>query len=409
MLATCAIASCRPLQTEGHDSAHSGTCLYFTKLSDSPHVDENRTYRVCQFYNGDTDNLLADGSYCGYMNPEKGWLYPCKVDNDGNALDADGSIIPWDADDWFSRTQNDTEYALNMKTLSGENYTTLVVCSPARRLTVIDNKENPKQWAFRLDIDEEFYVSSPITGLSFEPSVLEGQYIYSDPVVLRDKRARINVIVMCGNLDMSYLHALHFRNVITSALYKPKKMIYINTQSDRGFSDPFMAYTRNCYPEDGGQTVPGNILFVPDGQDDICLIKDSAVPEWNSELNEGQCVTAIRQFPIFSLDYGSIDKNTGKYTYEEQIPELIIYSGTGGKLKSTVRLAANIEPMVEYNVIIKLSTASITAELIAAEWENVPQAVDYGIALPVDTEEIDVDTWEHVDVDPGQGLIADPE
>lgn len=409
MIAAYAVASCRPVQTEGTSAGDSGACLFITKVPGTPHVDENRTYRVCQYFNGSTGNLLADGSYCAYMNTEKGWLYPCKVDDYGNALDADGNIIPWDADDWFSRTQNGTEYALNMRPLTNESYTTLVVCSPARRLSVIDKKASPKEYAFRLDIDEEFYVSSPITDLPFEPSVLDGQYIYSDPILLRDRRSRINVVVMCGNLDLSYLHALHFRNVITTALYNPRKMVYVNPQTDRGFSDPFMAYTRNCYPEAGGQTVPGNILFVPDGQDDICLIKDSAVPEWNLDLNEGQQVTAIHQFPVFSLDYGSIDKNTGKYVYEEQIPELVIYSGIGGKLKSTVRLAANVEPMVEYTVIIKLSTASITAELIAADWDDVPQSINYGIALPVDTEEIEVDTWGHVDVDPGQGLISDSE
>lgn len=410
MFLPAAIWSCNPLSADIATDTTAEQYLFFTKGTGTPHVNSNRTYRVNEFYNGDSGELLADGAYCDYMNEERGWLYPCKVDDDGNALDADDAIIPYDAPDWFSRTVNDTKYALRMHLLNQEKYATIVVCSPARRMAAINPNAKPKVWAYKLDIDEEFYTSYPVADLEFMPGIIAGQYIYSDPIVLHDPRSRINVVIKCGTLDIANLHAVHFRNVMTSAWYKPKEMVYLEPVTDRGMTDsPFEAYTQNCYPESSGTTVPGNVLLVPEDKDDICLIKESGIAEWNSADNEGRCITAIQQFHIFSQEYGKIDPVTGKYVYESQIPEIVVYSGMGGHMKSTVRLAANMEPMKEYTVIISLSTASVTASLVPAAWNEIPEDIEFGHSLPVETRELSFEPWSLVDVDPSEGSISDPE
>ena len=436
-LAAFAVSSCAKVdpRTEvipGEDEVtDEGTaCVMFTRAGAG--ADARETYRMSSMYNGTEEiTLLSDGAYCGYTNPDKSWLYPCKVDDAGNALDAADAIIPWDAADWFDRTVNDTRYGLRVRPLKQEAYTSLVVCSPARRMQKYDKDGNeleygvtvpaekkPVKWGYLLDNEsgEDFYISDAVRDIKFTYSMLDGQYIYDVPLELKDKRARINVVVACGALAEANLYAVNFKNVMTQVWYQPRDMVYDFPVMDRGEIDPYLAYTRNSYPVSGTQTGEGNMLRVPESDPDIHLTqrpgRTGDFTEWDKTSNTGTAVTAIHSFPVFSLDYGKMDGD--RYVYEALIPKIEVWYGTRGSVKSTVRLTANVEPMKEYTVIVYLSTAFVSAELYVSDWTQAfasPLDVRFGecVSLPVDTENL-ISPWTQNPAIPiDDGKIEDPE
>ena len=438
-LAAFAVSSCAKVdpRTEvipGEDEVtDEGTaCVMFTRAGASAGADTRETYRMSSMYNGEDEiTLLSDGAYCGYTNPDKGWLYPCKVDDAGNALDAADAIIPGDASDWFDRTVNDTRYGLRVRPLKQEVYTSLVVCSPARRMQKYDKDGNeleygvtvpaekkPVKWGYFLDNEsgEDFYISDAVRDIKFTYSMLDGQYIYDVPLELKDKRARINVVVACGALAEANLYAVNFKNVMTQVWYQPRDMVYDFPVMDRGEIDPYLAYTRNSYPVSGTQTGEGNMLRVPESDPDIHLTqrpgRTGDFTEWDKTSNTGTAVTAIHSFPVFSLDYGKMDGD--RYVYEALIPKIEVWYGTRGSVKSTVRLTANVEPMKEYTVIVYLSTAFVSAELYVSDWTQAfasPLDVRFGecVSLPVDTENL-ISPWTQNPAIPiDDGRIEDPE
>lgn len=375
-----------PFEDEGCD-------FFFTKAGGTGSA-QFRTFRVNQMFNGvnkEPYELLADGAYCDVIDEEKGWLYPCKVDTLGNALDQDGNVIPLDDADWFEKTVNLTRYGLRMRPLEKESYTTLVVCSPARRMQrfPVSAQLKDQRWGYKLRYDEDFQISDPIEGIPFTTTFLENRYIYNKPIVLSDKRARINVVVACGALSKATLHAAHFQNAMTSVWYQPKEKNFYCPQMDGG-AKPFETYTQNSYPESGNHTVSGNMLLVTEGDDDIHLEqrpgKTGPFTEWSKDVNCGTCVTAIRQFPVFALDYSRMEGDT--YVYEDLIPDIVVYSGKDGAARSTVRLAADIHEMVEYTVVIYLSTAYVSARLVVGPWDYDDVSFDFSDSriLPVTTE-----------------------
>lgn len=409
------------------DSGDEGL-LMFTKGENSG-IDKVETYRVSDIYNGSSMVLCADGSYSGYFNQDKGWLYPCRCDNDGNALDTSGNVIPWDDPAWFEKTDKDTRWGLRIRPLNRETYATLVVCSPARRMQKFrtDNGHGgeyvpygtkPKgatiMWGYHLDNTEEFYISKPVENKLFTYTMYDGSYVYDFPFTLEDKRSMVSVVVTCGRLAESYLRKVHFKNIMTSTWYCPKSQTYEYPTMDLGKANAQDAYTQNSYPAEGDETGEGNIFCVPDGQPDIHLFqregKTGPFTEWSKSAGRGTAITAIRDFPIFSLDYGKMDGD--KYVYEDQIPEIVVYSGTDGCVKSTVRLASNVEAMHKYTVIVYISTAYISAELLVTPWDEAADINDiqfgHGIPLEVDTEKW-ISEWEPYDIPDGQGMIVDPE
>lgn len=371
-------------ENEGGGSEY-GNCFLFTKAGEA-NVDRVETYRVSDMYNGTTIDLLADGAYSGYYSP-KGWLYPCNVDEDGNALDSEGNVILWDDPDWFTKTDKDSKYALRMRPLQNEEYAALVVCSPARRMQKyrVDEghegelvpykttlpKEAQVHWGYMLDRENDFYIAD-VDDKKYRFSVYDNQYIYHMPVQLKDLRAKISVVVACGSLEGAYLNSAHFQNVITDTWYRPKVHLYEYPVMDKGETDPYLAYTVNSYPSTGDVTTDeGNYFKVPVGGDAHIVQrpgKTGPFTEWSKSANLGTAITAIREFPVFSLDYSKRDGD--RYVYEAQIPRIVVYSGVGGGLKTTVPLACNIEPMKKYTVIIYLSTATATAELYVTDWED---------------------------------------
>ena len=415
-------------------SETEGISFFLTK-ADTDHVNRKETYRVCDISGNDAApyELLADGAYCGYFNENKGWLYPCKVDDAGCALDSVGNAIDWDDPDWFGHSVHDSEYGLRMTPLDKdkpEAKATLVICSPARRMHRFpdDVARKDQRWGFHVRYDEDFHVSEPIDIPAFSYTFLQGNYVYDCSAdTLRDLRAKVNVVIACGMLSASELHSVRFQNVMTEAWYRPKAKLYECPVKDEGKSEPSEAYTLNSFPDAAGSsTGSGNMLLVPEGEDDIRLVRQAGITEylnsndkkwpdsgfhfteWRKGSADATAVTAIRSFPLFAYEYAARDGD--KWIYEDEIPEIIVEHGSG-QVRSTVLLAADLKPMTEYTVMIYLSNAYISADLHAGAWDDMgPLSVGYNecLELPVVTENM-IGPWiENPDIDEDEGKIVTP-
>ena len=233
-----------------------------------------------------------------------------------------------------------------------------------------------------------------------------------------DRRAKVTVKVACGALSHAYLYSVHFRNVMSTAYYMPKSKTYENHVMDGGYADPLSQYyTTNTYETLGtsGTPIVGDKLVVPGEDKAIHLFQRpdqnvafTAADEWDKASNAGKIVTAIPDFPIFSLDYSTLDGD--QYRYKNLIPEIIVYSGKTGNIKSTVSLPADLEPMKEYTVIIYLSTASVEAELYVEDWDVEGSIdVDFGKVQELSAKSIYVDNWDTNPDHPAQdGTITNP-
>lgn len=386
-------------------------------------VDSKVTYRASLLDNSN-GNLLSDGTYCGYHKAQ-GWLYPCAADDDtGEALDTGGNIVDWNDSEWFEKIDKDSRHGL--RAAKSQKHV-LTLSSPAVRMKkfLVQGTADTWHWGFPVDRKTELYIGNAIKDLSVTATWVDNRYIF--PVVsdshdgkLYDRRAKVTVKVACGALMEADINSVYFKNVISSAYYMPYSMTYENATLDGGYSDPLRDYyTTNTYDSlgDGDEltSVIGDKLSVPADEPDIRLTQreDPAADftdadEWVKSSNEGKILTAIQSFPIMSLDYSTLDGD--QYRYKDLIPEIIILTGTKGNIRSTVSLAADLDPMTEYLVMIYLSTASVQATLYVAEWDegsNTTVTFRKSVDLPVNN--FVADSW---DVNPDHpiddGKITNP-
>ena len=401
----------------------------FCLTKSGPVTNKIETFRMSLLHNDDAD-LLSDGSYCGYHKPQ-GWLYPCAADDEtGLALDNLGNKVAWDADGWFEKIDKDSRHALRASAAHGH---TLAISSPAVRMEKfkLNGTEDTWHWGFHLERHTELFISEPIHNLDVDGTRLDGHYVFTvvdkedsngDGDIydgtMYDRRAKVTVKVACGALSNAYLYSVHFRNVMSTAYYMPKSKTYENHVMDGGYADPLSQYyTTNTYETLGtsGTQIVGDKLVVPGEDKAIHLFQRpdqnvafTAADEWDKASNAGKIVTAIPDFPIFSLDYSTLDGD--QYRYKNLIPEIIVYSGKTGNIKSTVSLPADLEPMKEYTVIIYLSTASVEAELYVEDWDVEGSIdVDFGKVQELSAKSIYVDNWDTNPDHPAQdGTITNP-
>lgn len=352
------------------------------------------------------DTLVADGAYCRYkkiVDEDLLWYYPCRVnDETGTPLDSYGNPIDWTDPDAFDHIDKDSKYALRAP--ANQNYD-LVLSSPAVRMkrfinNNVDNKTDTVRYGFKLDRNNELFISDPLKGVSVAAVWTNGNYVCSlSDLKLYDRRSKVTVKVACGALGTANLHAVHFENVMTSAYYMPITKSYEMPVMDGGYENPLDFYATNTYFSlgDGGE-VTGDKLVVPDDAEDIVLIQEpdptvdvENYQEWNKSDNIGNIVTAIADFPIFSLDYSSVVND--KYRHEGQIPKVVVYTGQRGNIRSSVSLPVNFEPMKSYTVIIYVSSTYVQAELYVTEWDDVPvQDVKFGEAIEL-RGDIEICDW----------------
>lgn len=349
--------------------------------------DRKVTYRT-SLLNSSNGNLMSDGTYCGYHKPQ-GWLYPCSADDEtGAALDAEGNAVDAGDADWIGKIDKDSRHALR----AAANQThVLVLSSPAVRMQKYkpDGSADTWHWGFPVDRRQELFIGNPIKNLGVTATWLDGKYIFpvvsdSDDGTLYDRRARLTVKVACGALLETDINAVYFRNVISSAYYLPISKTYENAVMDGGSSEPLKDYFE-----------AGEKLAVAADEPDIHITK-------------GNTVAAIESFPIMALDYSTLDGD--QYRYKDLIPEIIVLSGTKGNIRSTVSLAADLDPMKEYVVMIYMSTASVQATLQVAGWEEGSDtSTSFGEGLNLPVTSISVDDWEvNPDHPVDDGKITNP-
>lgn len=328
--------------------------------------------------------LSSEGTYSGYYN-DKGWLYPCKTDDDGYALDkATGDRLEWTDPDWFSKTDTDSQYGL--RAASNTSYS-LLVTSPAVKLQpYIKTIDGSPATVYGMPITREsdWAISDPIS--VYAGGSYLGTYIYNvagtdNTRTLKERRARINVKVACGAVSSVQIHSVYFKKVMTSAMYNPFSHEYEdNIILDGGKADPLECFTSNSFPaNDGDKTGEGEALVVPQGEKIVLTRKDGMQEnpeewwevfgeddEWTKGSEDKHVLTAIRDFYILPLDY-SLRDNTD-YHYADIMPEVTVRIGETGKIKATIQLAAKMEPMIEYTVFIYVSSTYVSANLTVTDW-----------------------------------------
>ena len=396
------------------------------------------TFRASLLDNNDA-TLMSDGTYCGYYkNHPQGdnlsWLYPCSTDDGGVAMDAYGNPVQTDNDDeWFNLIDKDSQYALRAAAQQGH---TLIMSSPAVRMQKFEpenisgkNIENGPNyhWGFKVDRKTELFISEPFTNLNTKASwigernqenLIVYQYIFSlSDGTLFDRRSNVTVKVACGKLSEADIKKVYFRNVMSSAYYMPKSKTYEkpmmdgieNANSPESYNYLEEYYLTNTYNSllITGTPVVGDKLVVPDdkyihlvrkeGEDEnVTFSQDDEWYEDRDVMNQGyaKIVTAIADFPIFSLDYATLIDD--KYKYDGLIPEIIVLSGKDGNIRSTISLPANLEPMKSYTVMIYVSTAYVQAELHVTDWDDkTSQEVHFGETVELPTTSIYVNDWNH--------------
>lgn len=386
-------------------------------------ADQAVTFRASLLHNG-TGALRSDGSYSGYYTAS-GWLYPCRTDNDGNALDTGGSVIAWDDPDWFTKTDKDSQYALRGPSASGY---TLVFTSPAVRMdkflpTGMPDLPANYKWGFPIDRRSSTWaVSAPMENLTLNATYLDENYIFTIDPTLYEHRAKLTVKVACGSLAMVDINSVYFQNVMSTAWYMPKTQTYEEWVMDGGTGSPLTNYyTDNSYPSGlETQTGEGEKMVVPALGDEIHLVKREGQTthfitdgewadftdsdEWVLGDDTKSIVTAIKDFPILPLNYASLDGDV--YRFAALMPQIVVLTGPGGNIRSTVTLAANIEPMKAYTLYIYVSNVYAQAILTVTDWEEESLSASFGSAQQMDGVLLGITDWNTVNTNANDGEIT---
>lgn len=434
-----------------------------TRSGESGHTDAVATYRASLLHNG-TARLMSDGSYSGYYTdnaagwpyPGKGWLYPCRTfdapgddPDDGMALDPSGQKIPWDASDWFDRTDKDSRHGLRGPVPpSGQTYYySLVFTSPAVRMEhfVPEGKEDiPANYRYGFPITRAsaWAVSPAIEGLSLNATYLNSQYIYPVTPTLKEQRSKLTVKIACGALQEANIHQVYFDNVISSAYYMPKSVTYEEWRFDGDDGtdpdyDPLASYyTTNSYPAASGASAgTGDKFVTPAGEPHVHLVRKpgqsvdfisddtwstfTAADEWVKGDDTKYLLTALHDFPLLSMNYGEMDGDV--YRYDPYIPKVVIWSGAAGDVRTTIRLPFNFEPMKAYTLFLYVSNVYVHAVLTVSDWTVHRHWTDVdaedtdvldvvlGTFTAVKGTGLDKDDWTLVPVNPdADGLIENP-
>ena len=94
-----------------------------------------------------------------------------------------------------------------------------------------------------------------------------------------------------------------------------------------------------------------------------------------------------------------------QYKYKGLIPEVVVYSGQSGNIRSTVSLPVNFEPMKSYTVIIYISSAYVNAELYVTDWvDGNTQNVTFGDAVELSGTSVEIDDWLEKDISDGGNI-----
>ena len=418
------LASCtKPQPSE--ESVQDDTLWNLTTKA-GPHVDQVATFRASLLDN--TNGVLrSDGSYSGYYNAD-GWLTPCRTNAAGDALDTGGSVIAWDAPNWYDLTDKNSQYALrggSKRVYVDATYFSrhavtdysMVLTSPAVRMSSFRptgaaalsgshvTDPNEYHWGFAMDRKTSTWAISEVDdNLYLNATYLQNRYVYDFEPTLYEHRSMLTVKIACGALAHANINKVYFTNIISEAYYMPmwnlldtaidphdpyeewkKDGSNIVGNYDPATYDPLATYyITNTYPANAGEaTGTGDIFAVPVTDPDVHLVRrpaqtpdfiannewdqfDLDADEWVKGDDTKYVLTPIKDFPILSLDYSIMVGD--QYKYEAIMPKVVVLSGTQGNIKTTVRIPANLEPMKKYTMWLFVSNVYIQAVLTVSDW-----------------------------------------
>lgn len=302
-----------------------------------------RTFRVTLLHQY-THEFLSQGTYCNSIIDHSStvtdgrWLSPCRVDNDGNPLQADNSEAFG-----LAEADKDSKWGLRYNTgvnLSSRMY--IAAASPAKALSADGNLRY-----YRWIPTAEFYVSDA-TIVRLSGTWLNGEYVFnasgSDALTLKDRRARLKVHIECGELSTAYIQSVELLNCVTAARW------YLTT----GFSSSNFTtgnYTLFDYIDDNAGSVR-------------TLIKNSV--DWDSTL----------EVFLPAIDYSSD-------TYAAMRPKIKVLMGNdpAHPSEAVVDITEPTDPMKNYTFNLLVSKSEVVVTLSAAPWD------DGGTISSVDNEE----------------------
>lgn len=285
-----------------------------------------KTFRVALF-NMSTKALLGQGTYCSTLIDHSAtvtdgrWLSPCRVDDNGGPLKADGTEAS-------GLVEADTDGKWGLR-YGANGSCCLVAASPAKAMTSASS-----QRYYAWTPSTELYVSEAVL-VTLSGTWLGGQYVYksSSALDLKDRRASITVHIECGELSTAYIQSVTLLNCVTSARWDLVS----------GFSNA--NYTTGNYSLfDYSSDNAGTVLQLDKADHDI----------WNST-------------PVYipSIDYSGSD-------YAAMRPQIQVLMGDDPAHPSSaiVDITEKADPMMHYTYNLLVSKSDVVITLTAMSWDN---------------------------------------
>ena len=381
LLLLVALTACRrePLPV---DEGSEGTVMLSAETKALP-AGVN-TFRVALFTPSNRMYSGREGTYCtetfthtdNYssttpVNYE--WLQPCRVNDNGDPLKSDGSLLT--GSETLADADHSSSYGLrwNNGGSSWSGSIELVAIAPARAFVapVVDplNPPSPLDGSAYLNwsIDDEVYISDPVE-CSFSGIWVNGKYVYNSLTsglssTLTDHRAKVSVKIQCTTdlISSTNLYGVWITNRIVSDRF------YLHAHGDnvQGFSRPsdpsnvsvIQHFTLDNDP--AHYSYMTNTAGLPDHTDhegkSFHIQKEPQV-DWSSAS------------PVYlqARDY-SVQLMTGKR------PEIVVELGQNVTNTVIVRvpLAQNLKPMHHYIYILDVTNAYVSVHLAQTSWDTV--------------------------------------
>jgi len=262
--------------------------------------------------------LNNSGTYRSYEAGDTTWLAACSVDPTTGAWLSDGHIGGLRA---------------------GRGTYKISFVSPAKAPVRYDTTSiSPLKyhWGYHLRRDDpnNFYISTPVT-MYLAGNHLGNKLVYdvSDTTILRERRAKIKLVLKCGNkLASAEVYKVGWTNLYTEAWFN------IGRDSLERFTIQNPTDTIFCL----NQTTP-------------LVLSHSPGPE---------SVVVADGFYIFALDYAKEDQDHKK-AYSA-IPKLHLM--TVGSKVLTIEVAQAFLPQYEYTFNVNINTAFIQVDVSASPW-----------------------------------------
>jgi len=305
------------------------------------------------------------GSYCtstqshtdAHSGSERRWLDPCRVDANGNPLDASGDPAT------LATADKRGEWGLHWSTDGQAQRASLVAVSPAVQIHA-DDVYAYVNW--RPDVP--IYISdAPTTNVPYAGSWMDGEYVYTSEAKvseLMDRRASITIRIECGELDAGDLQQVAVTRWIKSDRY------YLRGTAAETIKTGFSLLNTPAANRHATLNAPGEsiVLFNHLTDGGIKHLTKSPAVTWTS--------TVPAYFPAFDFADENLDDSL------RPVFTVTLGADPTNPIRAKVVMNQKLEPMKNYIYTLYLSKARIDLHLTVTDW-NTDVENDAGSASPV--------------------------